>query len=68
MPRSLWSTVSTSMGYHVFHAIRGELLRRLGRDAEAAVAHVAAIARTGNAPERAFLRRMADSLRVQYGR
>jgi RNA polymerase sigma-70 factor, ECF subfamily len=47
-------------GYHLFHAIRADLLRRLGRDAEAAQAYEAAIARTRNAAERAFL---ADQLR-----
>ena len=30
-------------GYHLFHAIRADLLRRLGRDAEAAAAYEAAI-------------------------
>ena len=51
---------STSLdldGYHLFHAIRADLLRRLGRDAEAALAYEAAIARTENAAERAFLQR-----------
>jgi RNA polymerase sigma-70 factor (ECF subfamily) len=42
-------------GYHVFHAIRADLLRRLGHDAEAGLAYEAAIARTENAAERAFL-------------
>src|ERR671937_2509149 len=42
-------------GYHLFHAIRADLLRRLGRDAEAAAAYAAAIARAENAAERAFL-------------
>ncbi len=49
-------------GYHLFHAIRADLLRRLGRDAEAALAYEAAIARTANAPERAFLRRRRQAL------
>ena len=40
-------------GYHLFHAIRADLLRRLGRNAEAALAYEAAIARTENAAERA---------------
>ena len=44
-------------GWHLFHAIRADLLRRLGRDAEAARAYQAAIARAGNAAERDFLRR-----------
>jgi RNA polymerase sigma-70 factor (ECF subfamily) len=42
-------------GYHLFHAIRADLLRRLGRDAEAALAYDAAIARAQNAAELAFL-------------
>jgi RNA polymerase sigma-70 factor (ECF subfamily) len=41
--------------YHLFHAVRGELLQRLGRLAEAAAAHDAAIVRTNNAAERALL-------------
>ena len=49
-------------GYHVFHAIRADLLRRLGRDAEAAAAYDAALARTGNAAEQDFLRRQRDEL------
>ena len=47
---------------HLFHAIRADLLRRLGRDAEAAAAYEAAIARAGNAPERAFLERRRQAL------
>jgi RNA polymerase sigma-70 factor (ECF subfamily) len=43
-------------GYHVFHAVRADLLRRLGRDTEAARAYEAAIARSENAVEREFLR------------
>jgi RNA polymerase sigma-70 factor, ECF subfamily len=49
-------------GYHLFHAIRADLLRRLGRDTEAAAAYEAAIARAGNAPERAFLERRRQAL------
>jgi RNA polymerase sigma-70 factor (ECF subfamily) len=41
--------------YHLFHAIRADLLRRLGRNAEAVQAYAAAIARTDNAAERDFL-------------
>jgi RNA polymerase sigma-70 factor (ECF subfamily) len=44
-------------GFHVFHAVRADLLRRLGRDAEAAGEYEAALARTDNAAERDFLRR-----------
>jgi RNA polymerase sigma-70 factor (ECF subfamily) len=49
-------------GYHLFHAVRADLLRRLGRMAEAALAYDAAIARTGNAAERDFLRRSRAAL------
>ncbi|HET9005243.1 MAG TPA: RNA polymerase sigma factor [Actinomycetes bacterium] len=49
-------------GYRLFHAIRADLLRRLGRDAEAVLAYEAAIARTGNATERAFLERRRQAL------
>jgi RNA polymerase sigma-70 factor, ECF subfamily len=49
-------------GYHLFHAIRADLLRRLGRDAEAARAYDEAIARTENATERDFLRRRRQAL------
>ncbi|MGH9229366.1 MAG: DUF6596 domain-containing protein [Acidimicrobiales bacterium] len=43
-------------GYHLFHAVRADLLRRLGREADAAHAYEAAIALSGNAAEREFLR------------
>ena len=42
-------------GYHVFHAIRADLLARLGRTAAASAAYAAAIDASGNAAERAFL-------------
>jgi RNA polymerase sigma-70 factor (ECF subfamily) len=41
--------------WHLFHAIRADLLRRLGRDGEAALAYDAAIALAQNAAELAFL-------------
>ena len=44
-------------GYYLFHAIRADLLRRLGRDADAALAYDAALSRTENAAERDFLQR-----------
>ncbi len=49
-------------GYHLFHAIRADLLRRLGRAEEAETAYDAAIARTANEAERAFLRRARQKL------
>jgi RNA polymerase sigma-70 factor, ECF subfamily len=49
-------------GYHLYHATRADLLRRLGRDAEAAAAYDAAIARTDNQAERQFLERARQAL------
>jgi RNA polymerase sigma-70 factor, ECF subfamily len=49
-------------GYYLFHAIRADLLRRLGRDGEAALAYEAAIAGTENATERHFLERNRQAL------
>jgi RNA polymerase sigma-70 factor (ECF subfamily) len=48
--------------YHLFHAIRAELLRRLDRRLEAAAAYAAAIAGTENEAERTFLQRRRDAL------
>jgi RNA polymerase sigma-70 factor (ECF subfamily) len=42
--------------HQLFHAVRADLLRRLGRDVDAAAAYHAAIALTGNDPERAFMK------------
>ena len=50
-----WSTSLDLGGYHLFHAIRADLLRRLGRTGEAAAAYAEAAARTDNAVERDFL-------------
>jgi RNA polymerase sigma-70 factor, ECF subfamily len=49
-------------GYYLFHAIRADLLRRLGRDADAVLAYDAAIARAANTAERDFLRRRRQEL------
>jgi RNA polymerase sigma-70 factor, ECF subfamily len=48
-------------GYHLFHATRADLLRRLNRPAEARQAYDAAIARTANRAEQAFLRQRRDA-------
>ena len=48
--------------YHLFHAARADLLRRLGRTAEAAAAYRAALERVGSAPERRFLERRLREL------
>jgi RNA polymerase sigma-70 factor, ECF subfamily len=50
--------------YHLFHATRAELLRRLRRHDEAAAAYDAAIARTGNDVERRHLRDRQSSMPV----
>lgn len=50
--------------YYLFHAIRADLLKRLGRYHDAASAYEAAIARTDNAAERAFLQRARDAVRT----
>jgi RNA polymerase sigma-70 factor (ECF subfamily) len=52
-------------GYYLFHAIRADLLRRVGRTADAAQAYDAAIERTANARERDFLRRSLEALGPQ---
>lgn len=49
-------------GYYVFHAVRADLLRRLGRVAEAAAAYEAATALTDNVAEQDFLRHRRDAL------
>jgi RNA polymerase sigma-70 factor (ECF subfamily) len=48
--------------YYLYHAIRADLLRRLGRTEQAAAAYRAALARTGNAAETALLERRVDAL------
>jgi RNA polymerase sigma-70 factor (ECF subfamily) len=49
--------------YYLFHAIRADLLRRLGRGGEAAAAYEAAIAHAGNAAERDFLEHRLGEVR-----
>ena len=48
--------------YYLFHAIRADLLRRLGRNAEAAKAYDAAMARAENTTEHDFLERSRQAL------
>jgi len=50
--------------YYLFHAIRADLLRRLGADGEAARSYDAAIELAGNAAERDFLRCRRRELRT----
>jgi len=42
-------------GYYLYHSIRADLLRRRGRDSEAALAYERALALTDNRAEREFL-------------
>ncbi len=49
--------------YHLFHAIRADLLQRLGRQDDAAQAFENAIALTDNVREREFLERRRQALR-----
>jgi RNA polymerase sigma-70 factor, ECF subfamily len=42
--------------YHLFHAARADILRRLGRTAESAVAYAAALRLAGNKVEQEYLR------------
>lgn len=49
-------------GYTPFHAVRAEMLRRLGRAAEAAEEYAAAIRHTANGAEQAHLRARLASL------
>ncbi len=55
-------------GYHLFHAARGDLLRRAGRAAEAADAYRQALAHAQQEPERRFLaRRLAELASAAHG-
>jgi RNA polymerase sigma-70 factor, ECF subfamily len=49
-------------GYHLLHAVRADLLRRLGRTAEATAAYEAALALATLEPERRFLQRRISEL------
>ena len=53
--------------YHLLPSVRGDLLARLGRTAEAAAEFARAAALTRNAPERRLLRRRADELAARSG-
>ena len=48
--------------YYLFHAVRADLLRRLGRTREASLAYQAAMACTSNQAERHFLERSEQAL------
>lgn len=50
--------------YYLFHAIRADLLRRLGHAGQAEAAYRAAIERTGNAAEIAFMKERISAIRA----
>jgi RNA polymerase sigma-70 factor (ECF subfamily) len=50
-------------GYHLLPAARADLLRRLGRHAEAALAYQAALGLTRNPAERLYLQRRCAECR-----
>jgi RNA polymerase sigma-70 factor, ECF subfamily len=52
-------------GYHLYHSVRADLLRRRGRDSEAALAYERALALTDNRAERDFLERRLRELRPE---
>jgi RNA polymerase sigma-70 factor (ECF subfamily) len=52
-------------GYHLLHAARADLLRRLGRDEEAAAAYAAALDLARQPAERAFLERRLGEVGVR---
>ena len=54
-------------GYHAFHATRADLLRRLGRSAEARTAYDRAIELAGNSAEMAYLTRRRAELAAAGG-
>jgi len=60
-PRAALSSIEhLGLGdYYLFHAIRADFLKRLGRDSEAVVAYEAAIKLTENAAERKHLQRQS---------
>jgi RNA polymerase sigma-70 factor (ECF subfamily) len=49
-------------GHHLFHAVRADLLRRLGRTGESAQAYETALAQTENTAERAHLHQARRTL------
>ncbi|MDQ0913076.1 RNA polymerase sigma-70 factor (ECF subfamily) [Streptomyces canus] len=55
-------------GYHVLHAVRADLLRRLGRDPEAADAYAKAAELTENPAERTYLEHRRHSLSPGHGK
>jgi RNA polymerase sigma-70 factor (ECF subfamily) len=53
-------------GYYLFHAVRANLLQRLGRDAEAADAYATAATLTDNAAEQRFLADRREQVSAEH--
>jgi len=51
------------MNYHLTHAARADLCRRLGRTADARAAYERAFSLTQQEPERRFLKRRLEELK-----
>jgi RNA polymerase sigma-70 factor (ECF subfamily) len=51
-------------GYHLLHATRADLLRRLGRPVDAAAEYERALALAGTDAERRYLKRRLEQCRV----
>jgi RNA polymerase sigma-70 factor (ECF subfamily) len=60
---ALMDSIDGLESYHLLHSARADLLRRLGRDEEAAGAYERALQHTRNPTERAFLKRRLADLR-----
>ncbi len=54
--------------YYLFHAVRADLLRRVGRRADALAAYESAMARTDNEAERSYLARARSAAAESPGR
>ena len=59
-PSTVWR--ATLSGYHLYHATRADLLRRLGRNQKSREAYDQAIGLAGNTAEIAYLTRRRDQL------
>ncbi len=55
-------------GYYLFHAVRADLMRRLGRSTEAVAEYESAAALTDNEAERSFLQQARDAAARAPGR
>ena len=51
-------------GYHLLHAARADLLRRMGAHADAAVSYERALSLAGNESERRYLDRRLQEVRA----